>query len=168
MTQMNFELIHRVLSVTVMITGRHLWWTCPLYVQSLLRGRRTHGRRSWISDIMVWLRHLLVQASSRTPQAFSLFPVQIFILSPLWPTLAKCHTFHFLLLSLIPLRVYVQIETADKNLRMETHLLCGAHPQLCQTATSQNRQQFQLFKVCVWPSRSISANDACADRGRSD
>lgn len=81
-----------------------------------------------------------------------------------------CHTFLFLLLSLIPLRVYVQIETADKNLRMETHLLCGAHPQLCQTATSENwvQQQFQLFKVCVWPSRSPSANDACADRGRSD
>lgn len=38
-------------------------------------------------------------------------------------TLTKCHTFHFLLLSLIPLTVYVQIETADKNLRMETHLI---------------------------------------------
>lgn len=78
--------------------------------------------------------------------------------------------FPFLLLSLIPLRVYVQIEIADKNLRVETHLLCGAHPQLCHTATSENQvqQHFQLFKVCLWPSRSISANDACADRGRSD
>lgn len=92
MTQMNLELIHW--GYSDMITGRQLWWTCPLYVQSLLSRRRTDGRRSWISDIMVGLRHLLVQASSCTPQAFSSFPVQIFILSPLWPTLAKCHTFH--------------------------------------------------------------------------
>lgn len=148
MTQMNFELIHWVLSVT-----------CPLCPKS------AEKTEDW------WEENLLVQASSCSLEALSSFPVQIFILFPLWPTLAKSHTFLFLLLSLIPLRVYVQIETADKNLRMETHLLCGAHPQLCQTATSENRgvqQQFQLFKVCVWPSHSPSANDACADRGRSD
>lgn len=81
----------------------HLWWTCPLCVQSLLRRRRTEKLDQW--------HHGVTQTPVGSGEAFSSLPVQIFILFPLWPTL--CHTFHFLLLSLIPLTVYVQIETAD-------------------------------------------------------